>query len=1110
MVNIDDEWLAEKSDNGSQSGTAILQISHRHLDKHLDSKSDQNNNLSSNNTSTLKNKSTTDFCVQVRMDSFINDSLVPTEVPLDQTQQTIENNDNHDNYNDESNSISSTSKPSDDQQLHLQHEMLLLQNELQQYEIKIQTLESENIKHKAEISLFENKMSNSNFTKDKAIEERDEEIEKLIQQSIENEEEIMTLKNENELLDYKCKQLDEFDNMAQELEEKKLLEEELREEVKKLNAMLGAEQKKVSELEEEIIEVESKILELDTTSVNNNNNTSSANILDSSSLDIDLKIKELNEALTLANQATKIKDSRDILQEENVNLRKHVGQLQSKLEHYRLRLSPTQQMSTETNDSSSLMFTNKTEDNFVPAENHHFDNEDEEIDENHQNLVKTYEQQTENLEARLQEQINLENLSKERILALQRDYQMVFDENRRLKFENDNLINCRSEMDTIKSDFTAFRHKSQDEQKNLQSVLAHRDLEIESLNRKLELISNQFTAAVTPPKTSPRVDAYLSPLSPLANLSFERKSLNPSNSDLLDESLQAKLEEQLNDKNQFIEVLRAAKLTLSKQNEELTENNKKLVEEINRLQLEINNSDKKYHHIKTYDEIFEKHKQECGNYQQRIVDLINTIDENNNKIEELEDRNTPYIQELNSRLNRQKEEINNLQNKFNSEENHNHLMEKQRLLDEVSRLTEEVNQQKMTSLAKESVDAETLMKIRNELANTKNDLQDANNKEQLLTTNLKKLNEINEKMELEVRVLTSQKENMEAKLAETNSSAKDLEQEKNDLEQQLQEYEEQAEEIIANELHDKDQEINTLKSYISTLESERRESEQYNSQMSLASKEHFDVQGIKFSIEDLNNKITVKDEEIKNLENVVNNLQDNIQNLRNKMAQYKNKINDLEFEITEKEAEIADLRSPRNPSNQLIVQHKQEIEMLKQRIQSLESSGPLTTPFAPSPATTSSNRDLKILAKELVNKNPELSFNGLLNSYGLNESKTNNNNQTNNNLTLPFDTSTTNFLNGSIQIDGEIPEGLQLLLDAVKNEGVKVVKLSENRSPDNSPRGFYDESVRVELEKLIDVLTEVNKNGFGGVFISFLFVLKISRTDPFPRRRNRKPQISRI
>ena len=93
MVNIDDEWLAEKSDNGSQSGTAILQISHR--TKHLDSKSDQNNlNLSSNNTSTLKNKSTTDFCVQVRMDSFINDSLVPTEVPLDQTQQTIENNNN--------------------------------------------------------------------------------------------------------------------------------------------------------------------------------------------------------------------------------------------------------------------------------------------------------------------------------------------------------------------------------------------------------------------------------------------------------------------------------------------------------------------------------------------------------------------------------------------------------------------------------------------------------------------------------------------------------------------------------------------------------------------------------------------------------------------------------------------------------------------------------------------------------------------------------------------------------------------------------------------------------------------------------------------------------
>merc|ERR1712176_1601869 len=197
VVNIDDEWLAEKSDNGSQSGTAILQISHRHLDKHLDSKSDQNNNLSSNNTSTLKNKSTTDFCVQGRMDSFINDSLVPTEVPLDQTQQTIGNNDNNNDIDDESNSISSTSKPSDDQQLHLQHEMLLLQNELQQYEIKIQTLESENIKHKAEISLFENKMSNSNFTKDKVIEERDEEIEKLIQQSIENEEEIMTLKNEN-------------------------------------------------------------------------------------------------------------------------------------------------------------------------------------------------------------------------------------------------------------------------------------------------------------------------------------------------------------------------------------------------------------------------------------------------------------------------------------------------------------------------------------------------------------------------------------------------------------------------------------------------------------------------------------------------------------------------------------------------------------------------------------------------------------------------------------------------------------------------------------------------------------------------------------------------
>merc|ERR1712176_1097701 len=112
---------------------AILQISHRHLDKHLDSKSDQNNNLSSNNASTLKNKSTTDFCVQVRMDSFINDSLVPTEVPLDQTQQTIGNNNNND-IDDE---------------------------------------------------------SNSNFTKDKAIEERDEEIEKLIQQSIENEEEIM-------------------------------------------------------------------------------------------------------------------------------------------------------------------------------------------------------------------------------------------------------------------------------------------------------------------------------------------------------------------------------------------------------------------------------------------------------------------------------------------------------------------------------------------------------------------------------------------------------------------------------------------------------------------------------------------------------------------------------------------------------------------------------------------------------------------------------------------------------------------------------------------------------------------------------------------------------
>lgn len=315
----------------------------------------------------------------------------------------------------------------------LQEEILLLENEIEEQKIKIRNLENENKRKTIEYNHKNTELEHKIHKKDETLTEKEQELEQLLEEAIARETEFEELQREfqNQNAEEMEENLNESINRINELElvicEKNNEHEMLKDEIKKIQAMYSAEQAKVEELENDIHKITSAVLELNTNGEDNgssillSSNVSAGHNQASKDI-IQTKINEIESALILAQEATAIQLSKNLLQEENLKHIKHIGQLERQLEHYRLKLSPDHEMSV-----GNLTTSNENL--------HHLQNSGNNADEmmmmrdlksTESNLIKSLEEQNENLMEKINQLMQQEKITSEKIIMIENDYDQVY------------------------------------------------------------------------------------------------------------------------------------------------------------------------------------------------------------------------------------------------------------------------------------------------------------------------------------------------------------------------------------------------------------------------------------------------------------------------------------------------------------------------------------------------------------------------------------------------------------------------------------------------------------------------------------------------------------
>merc|ERR1719454_772500 len=220
-------------------------------------------------------------------------------------------------------------------------------------------------------------------------------------------------------------------------------------------AMYNAEQAKVRELEQDLEKVQQAIFDLNTNSLDNPN--SSINSYQGSDITFEQKMIEIEQQLMVAQEAGTIQLSREALQEDNVKYLKQIGQLERQLEHYRLRLSPTNLESKISDGHGSGAYGSSGGPN------------QEELD-----LIKQYEEQNEDLMERLTEKANQEKIAQEKIQALESDFNQVYKENVSLQLKNESLVKYQHELEQVRDELSLVRTVSRDKAKDLEAIVAMR------------------------------------------------------------------------------------------------------------------------------------------------------------------------------------------------------------------------------------------------------------------------------------------------------------------------------------------------------------------------------------------------------------------------------------------------------------------------------------------------------------------------------------------------------------------------------------------------------------------------------------------------------------